>query len=235
MNTLLLPVIFAVLGFLFSTRTFIKNYNKLPPYGGLILYYTILTIVIITLEYFGLIIAGIEFMNFRHTVATLLIVFSFFIIVDWESCYINIVTEGNCNNVSNIYFASEDGAFESNINIVCKLIINYLDRNLGKNKYATNFVVNFIIYITDQFMNQMKQFDSMTSSDKKILSDMVKGVKKFISEEAYNDDKEDKREVYEMVRYRYDKAIISSSSYSLKTYADFMYRVILQYKPSKER
>ena len=150
--------------------------------------------------------------------------------------------DGYCLPISNLYVyvllsLIQKGyePFESNINIVCKLIINYLDRNLGKNKYATNFVVNFIIYITDQFMNQMKQFDSMTSSDKKILSDMVKGVKKFISEEAYNDDKEDKREVYEMVRYRYDKAIISSSSYSLKTYADFMYRVILQYKPSKER
>jgi hypothetical protein len=133
MNTLLLPVVFAILGFLFSTRTFIKNYNKLPPYGGLILYYIILTIVIITLEYFGLIIAGIEFMNFKHTLATLLIVFSFFIIVDWESCYINIVTEGNCKNVSNMYFASEDGA------------VYDLYNRVFPNKHELNRILTYVV------------------------------------------------------------------------------------------
>lgn len=112
MRVWLLPFIFALLGFLFSTRNFLKVYDKLPPYAGLILYYLILTITLLLLQYFGLIVGGMEFNSWRHTVGSMLIIFSFFIVFDWESCYVNIVTKGSCNNkeISNIYMASEDGA-----------------------------------------------------------------------------------------------------------------------------
>jgi hypothetical protein len=112
MKRFTLPLIFGVLGFFFSTRIWIKSYDKLPPYGGLIVYYIIITFTIIFLQKIGLVVGGLEFSGFNHTVGTLLVIFSFFIIFDWESCYINIVTKGHCNekNISNIYFASEDGA-----------------------------------------------------------------------------------------------------------------------------
>ncbi len=112
MRTFILPLVFALLGFIFSTRVWIKNYDRLPPYGGLIVYYIVLTITLILLEKAGLIIGGIEFSGFSHTLGTMLIVFSFFIIFNWESCYINVVTKGKCDekDISNVYFASEDGA-----------------------------------------------------------------------------------------------------------------------------
>lgn len=112
MRKLLLPLIFAFLGFIFSTRKFLKTYDKLPPYAGLILYYIILTATLLALQYFGLIIGGIKFNSWKHTIGSMLIIFSFFIIFDWESCYVNIVTKGKCNSdeISNIYMASEDGA-----------------------------------------------------------------------------------------------------------------------------
>jgi hypothetical protein len=110
MKIFTLPIIFACLGFLFTTRNFIKTYDKLPPYLGLLFYYFIITITVICLEYMGLIINGVEFSGFKHTVGSILVIFSFFIIVDWESCYVNIVTKGNCGNISNVYFSSEDGA-----------------------------------------------------------------------------------------------------------------------------
>lgn len=109
-NNLKLPMAFAILGFIFSTRKWILFMDSLNPFVGLIVYYTILTLVVIMLEYFGLIIAGIKFDSISHTIGTMLIIFSFFITVDWESCYINTVTKGSCDNISDIYLQSEDGA-----------------------------------------------------------------------------------------------------------------------------
>lgn len=84
--------------------------NSNSPFVGLLIYYFILTVTVLILEYFGLIIAGIKFGNFNQTIGTMLIIFSFFIIINWESCYINTITKGNCDNVSNVYLQSEDGA-----------------------------------------------------------------------------------------------------------------------------
>lgn len=106
----ILPFVLAFLGFIFSTRKWILFLNKLNPLNGLLIYYTILTLIIVTLEYFGLIIAGITFKSISQTIGTMLIIFSFFIIVCWESCYINTVIDGNCDNVSNVYLQAEDGA-----------------------------------------------------------------------------------------------------------------------------
>ncbi len=107
---LALPLVFALLGFLFSTRKWLLFMDSLNPFTGLIIYYTIVTITIIVLEYFGLVIGGTKFSSISHTIGTVLIIFSFFIIFNWESCYVNYVTKGGCDNVSNVYLQSEDGA-----------------------------------------------------------------------------------------------------------------------------
>jgi len=104
-----LPIVFAILGFLFSARPWILFLDGLSPLNGLLIYYFILTITIILLEYFGLIIAGIKFDSLRHTIGSMLIIFAFFIVVTWTSCYINMVTKGQCSQISNIYLQSEDG------------------------------------------------------------------------------------------------------------------------------
>lgn len=104
-----LPLAFGVLGFLFSSRKWIFFMNSLNPLVGMIVYYIILIFTIGLLEYFGLIIAGIKFESINQTIGTVLIIFSFFILVNWESCYINMITQGNCN-LSNVYLQSEDGA-----------------------------------------------------------------------------------------------------------------------------
>lgn len=107
---LTLPVLFAIMGFVFSTRTFIKGYNKLSPYVGLAVYYVILFLAVSGLQMLGLVVAGQPFTDLRHSIGTLLVVFAFFITIDWESCWINQVTKGNCSGVSQVYFMSEDGA-----------------------------------------------------------------------------------------------------------------------------
>ena len=107
---IILPFLFGFLGILFSSKTWILFMDKLNPVQGLIIYYIILIITILLLEYFGLVIAGVRFLSVNQAIGTILIVFSFFILVNWTSCYISYVTKGNCDNISNIYAQSEDGA-----------------------------------------------------------------------------------------------------------------------------
>lgn len=111
-NKLLLPLIFALLGFLFTTRRWILFMDSLNPFYGLITYYTIITITVLLLEYYGLVISDIKYDSFYQTIGTLMIIFSFFILVNWASCYINTVTKGKCDkkDMSNVYLQSEDGA-----------------------------------------------------------------------------------------------------------------------------
>ena len=105
-----LPFAIAIIGYLLTTRKWILFMNKLNPFTGLIVYYTILTITVLLLEYFGLIIAGIKFESFGHTIGTMMIIFAFFITVNWESCFVNMVTKGSCKEVSTVFLQSEDGA-----------------------------------------------------------------------------------------------------------------------------
>lgn len=113
MINLSLPIAFAIIGFIFSTRSWLKFLNKQNPIKGLIIYYIVLTITIIILQSFGLVVGNTKFDTFKHTIGTILIIFSFFIIIDWTSCYTNEVNEGQCdtkNSISQVYLQSEDGA-----------------------------------------------------------------------------------------------------------------------------
>ena len=76
-------IAFALLGFLFSTKTMIIALNSLSPIKGLIIYYFILFITLELLQWFGLIIGGVKIQNIRQTIGELLIIFAFFIIVDY--------------------------------------------------------------------------------------------------------------------------------------------------------
>jgi hypothetical protein len=111
---LLLPLSFAIIGYLVTTKYFLTFLNGLDPVRGLTVYYLIVSCAIILLEYIGLIIADVHFNSFYHFLGTLLLNFSFFTIVIWSNCYVAEITKGICTtapgNISNIYLNTESGA-----------------------------------------------------------------------------------------------------------------------------
>jgi hypothetical protein len=104
---------FAVLGYIFSSRYFILFLNNLDPVRGLIFYYFQIFVTLEVLQYFGLVIGGVKMTSITQTIGELLIIFAFFIIVDNESEWIQVVVkeekkeEQNCPQV---YLQAEDGA-----------------------------------------------------------------------------------------------------------------------------
>lgn len=111
-NALYLSIIFAFIGYIFSTELWIRYIDSLSSLTGLIIYYIIIYITIFILSKIGLVIGHSKIYNYYHTLGIIFIIFSFFIIFDWESKYINFVSKGEYdeNKISNIYLQSEDGA-----------------------------------------------------------------------------------------------------------------------------
>lgn len=111
------PMVLGCLGMLFSSREWIIFLGSLSPPAGLLVYYFIIFLAILFLQHIGLIIADMPFDSVQHAIGTLLIIFSFFIVFDWTSYYINQVTTGSSGEdqdsppkISNIYLQSEDGS-----------------------------------------------------------------------------------------------------------------------------
>lgn len=111
-NAIKLSLSFGVLGFIFSTRYWIKTIDKLSPSQGLLIYYMIMYIAIYILAYFGLVIGHSKITNYTHTFGVIMILFAYFIIFNWESEYVNIISKGSFdkNKISKVYLQSEDGA-----------------------------------------------------------------------------------------------------------------------------
>jgi len=105
-----LALLFAVLGFIFSSRQWLMFLNGLNPLTGLIVYYAILYSCLFGLSQLGLVIFGFRIKTPLQTFGLLLITFAFFIIVDWESAYVQYVTMGSVEGASSVYWQSEDGA-----------------------------------------------------------------------------------------------------------------------------
>lgn len=114
------PLVMGVLGFIFSSRPWILFMDKNTPQVGLVIYYSIIFLAILFLQHIGLVVADMPFDSIQHAFGTLLIIFSFFIIFDWESYYITLVTHNESTQstqstqpppqISNVYLQSEDGA-----------------------------------------------------------------------------------------------------------------------------
>lgn len=105
----ILVVTIIIMGFVFSTREWILFLDRLNPFVGLLVYYAILYVCLYALSKGGLIIWKFKIKNVVQVFGCLLITFAFFVIVDWESMYIAIVT-GKSTNISNVYLQAEDGA-----------------------------------------------------------------------------------------------------------------------------
>lgn len=107
---MLLPIIFAIIGYLVTTKRFIAFLNSLDPLQGLLVYYIAVVTVIILLEHFGLIIAGIHFTSMKQLIGTIMISFSIFIVLIWSNCYVAEVSQGSCSGFAHIYLNTESGA-----------------------------------------------------------------------------------------------------------------------------
>lgn len=104
---------FALLGYLFSSRKFILFLNGLNPFQGLLFYYLQIFVTLQTLQYFGLVIGGIKMTSLWQTIGELMIIFAFFVIVDNESEWVQVVVGDQTKEKQNcppLYLQSEDGA-----------------------------------------------------------------------------------------------------------------------------
>jgi hypothetical protein len=102
----LLPVVFAVLGFTFSTKWFLTELNKLNPIWGLLFYYGLYAVLLMVIGFIGL---NTQFGGVRSTLGYLCVFFAFAIVTDFSSGYISEVLN-NQDPPTNIYLNSEDGA-----------------------------------------------------------------------------------------------------------------------------
>lgn len=105
-----LAIALAVMGFVFSTRTFLLYMNGLNPFEGLIVYYIILYSSLYVLSKAGLTVFGFKITRFTQTMGLLMITFAFFVTVNFSSAWTTIATGGNPANVSTVYWQDEDGS-----------------------------------------------------------------------------------------------------------------------------
>jgi hypothetical protein len=105
----LLALCFAFMGLIFGSRRWILFLSSLDPFSGLILYYIILGTVLYILSRLGLVVFGLKIDKPAQNLGLLLIVFSFFILVNWENPYIQYVTTGSMEGASPVFYQSEDG------------------------------------------------------------------------------------------------------------------------------
>lgn len=112
---------FGILGFIFSMRSWIKFLDTQSVYVGFAIYYIALYLSLYILKSFGLVIFGTHIKSWSQTIGLTLLIFSFFVIFNWESPYINIVTGHPISDTSSIYYMAEDGitwAFWSSFGII---------------------------------------------------------------------------------------------------------------------
>ncbi len=104
-----LAVLFAIMGFIASSREVLLYLNNLDPISGMVVYYAIIGIAYVILSKFGFtVIKRIE--NPTQILGLLMITFAFFIIFGWTSAYVQEVTTGAADQASVIFYQCEDGA-----------------------------------------------------------------------------------------------------------------------------
>lgn len=106
-------IAFALIGFLLSTRKYILAINQLSPVQGLLVYYLQIFLTLEVLQWFGLVVGGVRQETLWHTLGEMMIIFAFFIIVNLESKWIQIVVGEDTKQTQNcpkVYIQAEDGA-----------------------------------------------------------------------------------------------------------------------------
>jgi len=105
-----LALALALMGFALTSRSWLLFLDGLNPIQGLTVYYLILYVSLYMLSRLDLVVFGFKIKEPLQTLGLLLITFAFFICVDWESPYVQLVTGRSVENVSPVLFQSEDGA-----------------------------------------------------------------------------------------------------------------------------
>jgi hypothetical protein len=156
LETLYLPIIFACIGFLISSKSWLLFLDSLNPAQGLAVYYFIVFVTISVLQYFGLVIGGQKMQSFRQTIGEILIIFSFFILFNFESQYVQWVVDKSKNNnassasanCTTVYDQSEDGA--------TYYIVNGITNSPEKSRYITFIAIPFILTLIGVMLVQEK-------------------------------------------------------------------------------
>jgi hypothetical protein len=104
-----LSLAFAVMGFVFYTRTFLLAINALNPIEGLFVYYIVIWSSLFVLSKLDLVVFGIKIKSLTQTIGLVLVTFSFFVVVDWSSAYVQWATTGHFTGASGIFYQDEDG------------------------------------------------------------------------------------------------------------------------------
>jgi hypothetical protein len=105
-----LALALALMGFALTSRSWLLFLDGLNPIQGLAVYYLILYVSLYMLSRLDLVVFGFKIKEPLQTLGLLLITFAFFICVDWESPYVQLVTGRSVENVSPVLFQAEDGA-----------------------------------------------------------------------------------------------------------------------------
>jgi len=136
-----LAIAFGILGFVLSSRQSILYLNTLDPISGLVVYYALMTGALFVLSKAGLIVANIRITGSQQVLGTLLIIFAFFILVNFESAYTQYVTEGKLTGASRVFFESEDGATFYFWHDVMKVV------DIEQSRVLTYIITPFILVI----------------------------------------------------------------------------------------
>lgn len=105
----LLGLAFAILGWCLTTRSWLKWANRFNPIVGLFIYYGMVALILGILASANLVVAGIPIDTPSKILGSVLIIFSFFIVVNLESAF--VVEELNdSTSIPSLYLHSEDGA-----------------------------------------------------------------------------------------------------------------------------
>jgi hypothetical protein len=107
---LALALALAVVGYAFSSRTWLLYLSGINPLQGLIIYYVILYGCLYVLSRMDLVVFGFKIKDPLQTLGLMLITFAFFICVNWESPYVQLVTTGSLDGASPVFYQAEDGA-----------------------------------------------------------------------------------------------------------------------------
>lgn len=170
------PLTFAFLGLCFSSRTVLLWFNSLNPFQGMLAYYAIIFLTLEIMQLFGLIIGGVKMLSPLQTLGELFILFSYFIVFDMESAWVQDVvkedrekrgitsdkkdekdtstTLGNqALDCPNVYLQAEDGA--------TFYLVGQFVKNKELQRYVTFVGVPFLFSLIGIVLTRGKVMRSM--------------------------------------------------------------------------
>ena len=104
-----LAVALGVMGWVFSLRAWLLLMNALSAWQGFLIYYAIIYGTIYILSMLGLVLFGKKVTNWSETFGAMILTFGYFVVVNWENPYVQLVTTGSLNGASPVFYQSEDG------------------------------------------------------------------------------------------------------------------------------